>query len=185
MNLSESFGLTCWMTTNATLNFPQILCVRSIWKKVRPHFIFSCIIIVVVQSPSCVRLFVTPWTIARQASLSLTISWSLPKFMSIALVMPSNHLILCWHLLLLPSIFPSIRVFSSESTVHIRWPGYWSFSFSVDPKWNTEDWFPLRLTSLISLLAKGLSRIFSSTNTSAFCRYGRALNNRTWLLKRP
>ena len=77
-------------------------------------------------------LTATPWTAAQQASLSFTISQSLPKFMSIALVMPSSHLILC-HPLLLPSIFPSIRVFSKESVLHIRWPKYCSFSFSISP----------------------------------------------------
>ena len=76
-------------------------------------------------------LFVTPWTAARQASLSNTNSWSLLKLTSIELVMPSNHLIPCLPLLLLPSIFPSIRVFSNESVLHIRWPKYWSFSFSI------------------------------------------------------
>ena len=75
----------------------------------------------------------TPWTAARQASLSFTISWSLLKLMSIESVIPSNHLILCHPLLLLPSIFPSIRVFSSESALHIRWPNYWSFSFNISP----------------------------------------------------
>ena len=88
---------------------------------------------VVVQSPSHVQLFTTPWTAARQASLALTISWSLPKFMYIESVMPSNHLILCDPLLLLPSIFASIRVFSNESAVCIRWLKYWSFSFSISP----------------------------------------------------
>ena len=86
---------------------------------------------VIVPSPICVRLFATPWTAACQASLSLTISWSLPKFMSIELVMPSNHLILCHSLL--PSIFPSIKVFSNESVLCIRWPTDWSFSFSISP----------------------------------------------------
>ena len=84
-----------------------------------------------VQSLSCVRLFVTPWTAALQASLSITNSWSSPKLMSIESVMPSNHLILCCPLLLPPSIFPSIRVFSNESVLRIRWPKYWSFSFSI------------------------------------------------------
>ena len=84
-----------------------------------------------IQSLSCVRLFGTPWTAAHQASLSITTSQSLLKLMSIELVMPSNHLILCYPLLLLPSIFPSIRVFSSESVFLIRWPKYWSFSFSI------------------------------------------------------
>ena len=92
------------------------------------NYIFSS-----VQSLSCVRLFVTPWTAARQASLSITNSRSTPKPMSIEAVMPSNHLILCRPLLLLPSVFPSIRVFSNESALLIRWPKYWSFSFSISP----------------------------------------------------
>ena len=86
-----------------------------------------------VQSLSRVRLFLTPWTAARQASLSVTNSQSLLKLMSIESVMPSSHLILCRPLLLSPSIFPSIRVFSNESVLHIRWPKYWSFSFSISP----------------------------------------------------
>ena len=85
-----------------------------------------------VQLLSCVRLIATPWTTAQQASLSITTSWSLLKLMSIVLVKPSNRLILC-HCLLLPSVFPSIRVFSSESVLCIRWPMYWSFSFSINP----------------------------------------------------
>ena len=85
-----------------------------------------------VQLLSHVRLFATPWTAAHQASLSITNSQSSPKLMSIESVMPSNHLILC-HPLLLPSIFPVIRVFSNESTLHMRWPKYWSFSFSISP----------------------------------------------------
>ena len=88
---------------------------------------------VAFQSLSHVRLFATPWTAARQASLSFTISQSLLKLMSIESVMPSDHLILCRPLLLLPSIFPSIRVFFSESAVHIRWPKYRSFRFSISP----------------------------------------------------
>ena len=86
-----------------------------------------------IQSLSCVRLFVTPGTAAHQASLTITNSWSLLKLMSIGSVMPSNHLILCHPLLLLPSIFPSIRVFSSESVLHIRWPKNCSYSFSIIP----------------------------------------------------
>ena len=92
------------------------------------HSFFS-----VVQSLSCVQLFVTPWTVAHQASLSFTVSQSLLKLMSIESVMPSNHLILCRLLLLLPSILPGIRVFSSESALRIRWPKYWSFSLSISP----------------------------------------------------
>ena len=86
-----------------------------------------------VQSLSRVRLFATPWTTAGQTSLSITNPWSPPKPMSIELVMPSNHLILCCPLLLLPSIFPSIRVFSNESALRIRWPKDWSFSFNISP----------------------------------------------------
>ena len=86
-----------------------------------------------VQLPSPVRLFVTPWTAACKASLSITNSWSLLKLTSIELVMLSNHLIFCRPLLLPPSIFPSIRVFSNESVLCIRWPNYWSFSFSISP----------------------------------------------------
>ena len=91
-----------------------------------------------VQMFSHVRLFRTPWIAARQASLTITNSRSLSKPTSIELVMPSNHLILC-HPLLLPSIFPSIRVFSNESGLHIRWPKYWSFSFSISP--SSDNWY--------------------------------------------
>ena len=90
----------------------------------------------VVQSLSCVRPFVTPWTAAHQASLSFTISWSLFKLMSIELVMPSNYPILCLPLLLLPSIFPSIRIFSNESALRIRWLKYWSFSISLPNEYS-------------------------------------------------
>ena len=90
-------------------------------------------VVVVFQSLSCVQLFVTSWTAAHKSPLSSTISQNLLKLTSIELVMPSNHLILCCPFLLLPSIFPSIRVFSSESVLHIRWPKDWSFSFSTCP----------------------------------------------------
>ena len=86
-----------------------------------------------VQSLIHVQLFVTPWTVACQASLSVTNSQSLLKLMSTELVMPSNHLIICHPLLLLPSIFPSVRVFSNESVLYVRWSKYWSFSFSISP----------------------------------------------------
>ena len=92
-----------------------------------------------------------------------TISQSLLKLMSIELMMPSNRLILCCPLLLLPSIFPSIRVFSNESTLCIRWPKYWSFSFNISLPMNTQDWSPLGWTGWISLQSKGLSRVFSNT----------------------
>ena len=102
-----------------------------------------------------------PTDYSTQASLSITSSWSLLKLMSIESVMPSNHLFLCHPLLLLPSIFPSIRVFSSESILCIRWPKYWSFSISLSM--NIQDWFPLGWTGWISLQSKGLSRVFSNT----------------------
>ena len=119
------------------------------------------------QSLSCVRLFATPWITARQASLSITNSRSAPKPMYIVSVIPSSHLILCRPLSLPSSIFPSIRVFSNESTLHFRWPKYQSFSFnsvsvSVLPM-NTQDWPPLEWTGWISSQSKGLSRAFSST----------------------
>ena len=106
--------------------------------------------ITVVQSLSCIWLFSTPWTAAHQASLSFTISWILLKLMSIESMMPSHHLIFCYPLLLLPSILPSIRVFSNESALHIRWPKYWSFSFSISPS-NEYLGFISGLTSLILL----------------------------------
>ena len=92
-----------------------------------------------VQSLSHIRVFATPWTAACQVSLSITNSQSLLKLMSIRLVMPSNYLILCRLFLLLPSIFPNIRVFSNESVLCIRWPKYWSFSFNISPSDNTQD----------------------------------------------
>ena len=121
------------------------------------------IYVVVVQSLSHVQLFVTPGIAAHQASLSFTISRSLLKLMSIESVMPSNHLIFCCSFPLLPSIFPSIRVFSIESALHIRWPKYWSFSFSISPFKEYSGLLFLGLTGLISLLPRGLSRVFSNT----------------------
>ena len=115
----------------------------------------------VVQPPSQVQLFATPWTAASQVSLCLTISWNLPKFMSIALVMPSSHLILWCPLFPLPSIFPSIRDFSKESAVPWQNTGV-STSTSVLPT-SIQGWSLLRLTGLVFLLSKGLSGIFSST----------------------
>jgi len=96
-------------------------------------YVYSGIFIVVFQSLSHVWLFAAPWTAAHQASLSITISWSLPKFKSIESVMSSNHLILCCPLHLLPSIFPRVRVFSIELALHIRWPKNWSCSFNISP----------------------------------------------------
>ena len=112
---------------------------------------------------SHVQLFATPWTIAHQASLSITNSWSLLKLMSIKSVMPSKHLILRRPLLLPPSIFPSIRISSNESVLHIRWPKYWSFSFSTSLSNEYSGLISFRIDWLISLQSKGLSRIFSNT----------------------
>ena len=108
-----------------------------------------------VQLLSSVRLFVTPWTAARQASLSITNAWSLLKLMSIEAVMPSNHLILCRPLLRLPSIFPSIRVFSSESVLHIGWPKYCSFTFSISPSNEYSGQISFRIDRLDFLAVQG------------------------------
>ena len=121
-----------------------------------------------VQSLRRVRLFETPWTAARQVSLSITNSQSLPKLMSIDSVMPSNHLILFRPLLLPPSIFPSIRVFSNESVLRIRWPKYRSFSFKISPT-NEHP-------GLISLQPKGLSRVFSNTTVQKHQFFGAQLS---------
>ena len=115
-----------------------------------------------VQLLSHVWLFVTQWTAAWQASFSITNSWSLFTLMSIELVMPSNHLILCHPLLLLPSI-PSIRVFSDESVLCIRWPKYWSSASASVLPMNIQDLFPLGWTYWISLQSKRFSRVFSKT----------------------
>ena len=113
-----------------------------------------------VQSLSRVRLFATPWTAALQSSLFITKSWSLPKLMSIESVMPSNHLILCRPLLLLPSIFSGIRVFSNESALRIKWPKYWSFSFNISPSNEHTGLISFRMNCLDLLAVQGtLKRI--------------------------
>ena len=131
-----------------------------------------------VQLISCVQLFVTPWTATHQASLSITNSWSSLKLMSIKSVMPSNHLILCHPILLVPSIFPRITVFYNESVLRISWPKYWSFSFSfgISPSMNIQGWFPLGLTDLIFFLSKGLSRVFSNTTVPKHQFFGAQLS---------
>jgi len=108
-----------------------------------------------VQSLSHVQLFVTPWTAACQAFLSITNFQSLLKLMSIESVMPSNHLILCCTLLLLPSVFPSIRVLSNESVLHIRWPKYWSFSFSISPSNEYSELISFRIAWFDLLAVQG------------------------------
>ena len=116
-----------------------------------------------VPSLSLVWLYATPWTAACQASLSITNTLRLFKLMSIESVMPSNHLILCHPLLLLPSIFPSIRVFSNESVLYIRWPKYWSCSFNISPSNEYSGLISFRMDWLDLLQSKGLSRVFSNT----------------------
>ena len=121
-----------------------------------------------VQSLSRVRLFVSPWTTARQGSLSITNSQSLPKLMSIQSVMPSNHLILCRPLLLLPSIFPSIRVFSNESALCIRWSKYWSFSFNICPSNKHSGLISFRMDWLDFLAVQGtLKSLLQKHNSKA------------------
>ena len=126
-----------------------MLCQSLLYSKV------TQLCFVVVQSLSCVQLLVTPWTAAHQAALSFTVSWTLLKFMSIESVMPSNHLILCYPLLLPPSIFPSIRVFSSESVLRIRWPKYWNFSFSISPSSEYSGLNSFRMDWLDLLAVRG------------------------------
>ena len=99
--------------------------------------------------------FATTWTAVCQASLSFTISWNLVKLTSVEPVMPSNHLIICWPVLLLPSIFPSIRVFSNESVLHIRWPKYWSFSFSISPSNEHSGLISFRMDWFDRLVVQG------------------------------
>ena len=105
---------------------------------------------------SCILLFVTPWTAACQPSLFITNSWSLLKLRSVESVMPSNYLILCRPLLLLPSIFSNIRVFSNESVLHIRWPNYWSFSFSISPSIEYSGLISFRIDWLELLAVQGM-----------------------------
>ena len=148
------------------------------------HFLFC------FQSLSHVQLFATSWTAACQASLSFTISWSLLKLMSIESVMPSNYLILCYPLLLLPSIFPSIRVFSNELVLRIRWPKYWSFSFSISPSSEYSWLISFRICfdllavqgTLMSLLQHHSSKA-SLLWCSAFFIVSFLVH--TWLLEKP
>ena len=127
-----------------------------------------------VPSLICVRLFAIPWATARQTSLSITNSWSLLKLMSVKSVMPSNRLILCRPLL--PSIFPSIRVFSNESVLRIRWPKYWSFSFSISPSNEYSGLISFRMDWWISLQSEGLSRVFSNTTVQKHQFFGTQLS---------
>ena len=125
--------------------------------------LLGCSFLLLLFSHYHVQLFGTLGTAAREASLSFTTSWSLLKFMSSESVMLSNHLILCHPLLLLPSIFPRIRLFSNESALHVRWPKYWSFSFSINPSSEYSRLISFRIDWFDFLASKGLSRVFSST----------------------
>ena len=141
------------------------------------NFTFS--LVSSVQSLSRVQLFVTPWIAARQASLSITNSQSSFKLTSIESVMPSNHLILCRPLLLLPPIPPSIRVFSNESTLRMRWPRYWSFSFSISPSKEHPGLISFRMYWLDLLAVQGLSRVFSNTTVQKHPFFGAQLSSQS------
>ena len=143
--------------------FPFLLCFLLLFFSqlfVRPPKLSS------IKSLTHVRLFATPWTAASQASLSITNSWNLPKLISIDSVMPSNYLILCHPLLLLPSIFPSIRVFSNESALHIRWPKYWRFSFSISPSNEHSGLISFRMGWLALLAVQGTFKSFLQYHSS-------------------
>ena len=167
------------------VDWSDLLAVQRTLKSVLQHHSLKASIIrgnqfSSVQLLSRVRLFVTPWIAARQASLSITNTQSLLKLMSIESVMLTSHLILCCPLLLLPPIPPSIRVFSNESTLHMRWPNYWSFSLSISPSNEYPRQFPFRMDWL-DLLAvqgesKGLSRVFSNTTVQKHQFFGAQLS---------
>ena len=147
------FPLASQLHPHLILHVFSLLCCSSTRYVVLSHcsfFYFSS-----VQLLSRVRLFVTPWTAAHQVSLSITNSWGLPKPMSIESVVPSDHLILCHPLLFLPSIFPSIRVFSNDSALCIRWPEYWSFSFSIRPSNEYPGLISFRMDWLDLLAVQG------------------------------
>ena len=139
------------------MDIPRYLITSSLW------LAFNS-----VQSLSHVQLVATPWTAACQASLSITNSWSLLKLMSNELVMPSNHLILSCSLLLLSSIFPSSRVFSNESVLHIRWPKDWTFSFNISPSNDYSGLISFRMDWLDLLAAQGLQKSQESSPTPQF-----------------
>ena len=152
IQISQEAGQVIWYS-HLFKNFPQFVVIHTVKSFGHVHnlsVMIWCSFIFIVQLLRRVQLFVAPWTAARQASLSITISHSLLRLMSSESVTPSNHLILCHPLLLLPSVFPSIRVFFNESDLYIRWPKYWSFSFSISPPDEYSglisfriDWFDL------------------------------------------
>ena len=144
-----------------------------------------------VQSLSRVQIFATPWTTAGQVSLSITNTRSLPKLMSIESVMPSSHLILCRPLLLLPPVPSSIRVFSSESTLHMRWPKYWSFSFSISPSNEHPERISFRMDLLDLLAVQGTLKSLLQHHSSKASILGAQLSSQSnshihsWPLEKP
>ena len=164
----------------------QVKCLRctSHYSSIKSNFLWFSLVL----SLSRIWLLAIPWAAARQASLSITNSQSLLKLMSIQSVMPSNHFILC-HPLLLPSILPSISVLSNESVLHIRWPKYWSFRFSISPPMTIQDWFPLQLIGW-SPCSPRLLRDFNTTvQKHQFFSVQLSLSSnshiQTWLLEKP
>ena len=177
--------LETWSRTSQTTLCPQGAHFELVRQITNEHINTWCCV-VVVWSPSRVWLSATPWTAAHQASLSFTVSWSLLKFMSIPLVLPSNHLILWCPLFLLPSIFLRFTVFSNDLALHIKWPKYWSFIFSISPSNEYSglislkiDWFDLAV------------QVFSSTTVQRHCLFGSlpslpsGFHNHKWPLGRP
>ena len=160
--------------------------------KITNHSVqFSSVQFSSVQLLSHVQLFATPWITACQASLSITNSWSSLRLTSIESVMPSSHLILYRPLLLLPPIPPSIRVFSNESTLRMKWPRYWSFSFSISPSKEYPGLISFRMDWLISWKSKGLSRVFSNTTLQKHQFFSTQLSSQsnshihTWPQEKP
>ena len=147
-------GVHCHMHASSESGCAFVYFNRQYYTEYSSSVQFSC---------SVVSDSATPISTACQASLSITNSQSLPKLMSIEWVMPTNHLLLCRPLLLLPSIFPSIRIFSNESALHMRWPKYWTFSFNISPSNKHPALISFRMTGWISLQSKGFSRVFSNT----------------------
>ena len=169
LQIFSIFFFVCYLK----IALPTLLPKPELWTLILtflPSFLFY--IISSVQSLGGVQLFATPWIAACPTSLSITNSQSLPKLMSIESVMPSNHLILCRPLLLLPSIFPSIRVFSDESALRIRWPKYWSFSFNISLSNQHPGPISFRMDWLDLLAGKGLSRVFSNTTVQKHQFFG-------------
>ena len=161
--------LSKWNSINNNNNKKLFCFSVSVFVSVFQNERYCCYLVAKLCLTLC-----NPWTAARQASLSFTVSQSLPKLVSIDLVMPFNHLVLCCPLLLLPSIFPSIRVFSNESVLHIRWSKYWSFSFSfsINPSNEYSGLISFRIDWFDSLLSKGFSRVFSSTTVQEHQFFG-------------